>query len=114
MKPAPSTGFSKPLPAFNPRPPLSASQIDDWERSRRVVLPEDMLRFYVEMNGTEPAGDQVAIWPLEKVERLASAAPEYADQDDGLFVFADYLIWSHGYAVRLPASGRISSPVFLI
>src|SRR5262245_64814319 len=108
----PSTSFSKQLAAFNPRPPLWASQIDDWERTRGAVLSADMRQLFIEMNGTEPAEDQVAIWPLERVDRLFLAAPEYADQDDGLFVFADYLIWSHAYAVRLVARASAKHPVF--
>jgi hypothetical protein len=77
-----------------------------FETRHGVRLPADMRSFYTAMDGNGPwytVDDHgVCFWPLERVRPLSDEQPEAAAPgDERLFVFADLLIWSHAWAVRL-------------
>jgi hypothetical protein len=97
-----------------PRPGVSAADLRACEDRIGRSLPDDVAKFYRCVNGTEETTDWLfEAWSLEKLgsvpevvtcfagipdySRIATRLPEAADY----FAFADYMIWSRVFAVRL-------------
>ena len=88
----------------------------DFERQHDVVLPAAVVAHF--SNGTtgrdeyrEPT--MIATWHLPGVKSAAELGWAF-DGANSLFVFADYLIDSYFYAVRLTSSADNPAPVFAI
>ena len=96
--------------------------LEAFEDRFRVVLPADMRDFYLTMNGV-PADttdeELIRFWTLEEVKPISSEAPAFATPDyinnaESLFVFADYSLWAHAYAIRLDSYQLDRNEIFII
>jgi hypothetical protein len=107
---------------------LSPEAIQRFETQYNVVFPSDLREYLLVIDGMDGETDNelLEFLPLADVkpvpEELASFAgiPDYSSICDGLpdaskfFVFADYMIRSHVYAIRLRADSHASTPVIWI
>jgi hypothetical protein len=60
-------------------------------------------------------GDLIGFWHIDQVRPLSEERLEYKmDGDSNLFVFADWSIWAHAYAIRLSSEQDDATAVFLI
>ena len=111
------------------RPGAAASDIDAFERRHGVRLPVEAREFYAHLDGMPPGAwdeELLSFWPLAEagpVPVLLSGCrgiPDYGGIERSLpdaasyFVFADYSIWVHVYAVRLSADPTAPCPVVWI
>jgi len=61
----------------------------------------------------------IRFWMLDEVKALPEGAPDYAsphyiESPESLFLFADFSLWAHAYAVRLTADPPETNEIFLI
>ena len=79
--------------------------IEAFERKHKIELPEDVADYFRAVDGmSEDESDQLGIrfWPLDELRPVVEELPAAeADPFKDYFVFADYSMWAHGYAVRL-------------
>ena len=98
-------------------PPSSQQAVEAFERRYRVRMTTELREYFSTIGGMpDDAMDsktQLRIWRLDEVvpatEHLGPA-----DVFDGYFILADYLLWSHAFAVRLENVERPSSEVAVI
>ena len=87
------------------RPGLAEEDVQRFERRLGVRIPDDMRSYLLFMDGmSEGECDEQGIrfWPLSEVKPALEELPEGdARLLSNYFVFADYSLWTHGYAVRL-------------
>lgn len=88
-----------------PRPGVTDAELEAFERKQRVELPEDVADYFRAVDGmNEDESDELGIrfWTLDELRPVVEELPT-ADGDafKDYFVFADYSMWAHGYAVRL-------------
>ncbi|HMG18580.1 MAG TPA: SMI1/KNR4 family protein [Gemmatimonadales bacterium] len=102
-------GFARARPADEP-------QINEFETKYHVRLPPDFRAYVASLNGGESGRDgpmdssQIAFWRLDQIEPLVK---ESSDGPPVLFVFADFLIDSHAYAIQLSDDPNTPTPVFI-
>jgi SMI1/KNR4 family protein SUKH-1 len=97
-----------------PRPGITSADVRACEERIGRALPEDVASFYRSVNGTvETAHWLFEVWPLERVGSVEdvvtsfSGIPDYSQigrilpSASEYFAFADCMIWSHVFAVRL-------------
>ena len=78
-------------------PGVDAEQIAAFEERYAVVLPSDFKTFLSIMDGMDVFDDKgMRFWPLSEIAPL--------EDFQGFFVFADFMIESHVYALNLRAS----------
>ncbi len=99
------------------RPPACRSDLARMEAEWRVQLPRVFVALYLQTDGMEEGvSDDLMIrfWPIGEVlpVDVVLEVPE-SPINHGLFVFADYSLWCHGYAIRLDAS-ESAGAVFLV
>src|SRR5262249_51632366 len=78
-------------------------------------LPDDFAAYFRTIDGMDTAqSDQheIRFWPLSEVRPLTTELNGATSQSAGLFVFADFLLWSHAYAIRL-ADGKANEIVIV-
>ena len=100
------------------RPGISQRKISAFEARYGVHIPEDFRDYFCTVDGMEEGLSEnalISFWPLNKVEPVTrrvvehSGVPDYSQiarklKDAGsYFAFADFLIWSHVYAIRIGA-----------
>ena len=101
---------------------VTENSIAAFECQYGVVLPTDMRVFFLTLNGMpDDIADEemIRFWRLEEVKPLSSVAPAYAtpdyiDNSQSLFVFADYSLWAHAYAIRLDSRECDTNEIFII
>ena len=68
-------------------------------------LPEDLAEYFRTVDGMDDGEydeHQFRFWPIAELQPAAEYLPEQNEAAyDGYYVFADYSIWVHFYAVRL-------------
>ena len=87
----------------------SEAKLSLFEGEYGVVLPEDFRDYFLCVNGMprEVVDDgMIRFWMLEEVKPLPEGSPDYSDSryiknPESFFLFADYSIWAHAYAIRL-------------
>ncbi len=90
-------------------------QITDFETKYHVRLPSDLRAYVATLNGGESGRDgpmdttSIAFWRLDQIEPLGSERGGPAN----LFIFADFLIDSHAYAIQLSDDANEPTPVFI-
>lgn len=94
----------------------SLEDIRDFEERHGLFLPADLAEYFLAVDGMEQGcWDEhlIRFWPLQEVRPVLSELPE-ADPvaHDGFYVFADWSIWAHGYAIRL--KGGSSNDVAIV
>jgi len=114
---------------FHTRSGLPPEAIQRFETRYNVALPSDLREYLLGIDGMEDGdsdNELVAFLPLADIkpvpEELSSFAgiPDYSSICDGLpdtpkcFVFADHMIRSHVYAIRLSQDSEAPTPVIWI
>lgn len=101
---------------------VSEATLKSFEEKYGIVLPEDLRDYFLSVNGMPPeiVDDAfIRFWMLEEVEPLPQGAPDFSNPQyiqapDSIFLFADYSIWAHAYAIRLTKTAAESNKVFII
>jgi hypothetical protein len=92
-----------------PRPGASGVEIAAFERAHGILLSVDVADYFRAVDGmNETEADQFGIcfWSLKKMRAAREEIPAaHAAAFESYFVFADYSLWAHGYAVRLGEAG---------
>lgn len=81
------------------------ADIEAFEHLHGARLGEDIAEYFRSidgMNESEADEHSIRFWPLAEVRPvLQEIASAKAEMFGGYFVFADYSLWAHGYAVRV-------------
>jgi hypothetical protein len=101
---------------------VSKAQLDSFESKHGVVLPEDLRDYFLCVNGMphDVVDDgMIRFWMLEELQPLPQGAPAFSDPSyiqhpESLFLFADYSIWAHAYAIRLGSVSSLQSHEVII
>ncbi len=96
---------------------LGASEIElfAFENKYNVHLPEDLKDYFSTVNGFDNSdvdGEFITFLPLDEIEPLSinwSQTPEAKSY----FIFADYSISCHVYAIKLTKDTKFDNPVFI-
>ncbi|HWQ34495.1 MAG TPA: SMI1/KNR4 family protein [Blastocatellia bacterium] len=111
------------------RPPASFEEIASFEARYSVLLPQDMREYFSTFDGMqEDEFDQemLSFWPLNKIETVPAILTEHSGIPDyraiahhlpeasSYFIFADYLIFSHVYAIHLSSAGDEENQIIWI
>ena len=99
---------------FEPRPGISAAALREFERRHGVVLPSDFVALYRATDGIVGDANLFALWPLAEVRPIPHECPSLAGTVPSaaeFFVFADSMIHSHVFAVRLTPGAPEAGPV---
>jgi hypothetical protein len=88
----------------------------------RVILPEDLRGYFSCVNGMPPDivdDGMIRFWMLDELQSLPQGPPAFADagyiqNPESFFLFADYSIWAHAYAIRLERTPLQFNEVVLI
>jgi hypothetical protein len=103
-------------------PGVSKEELRAFESKYQVTLPIDLRDYFLTVNGmAQGVTDDALIrfWSLNEVKPIPEEAPDYSDpsyieEAESLFLFADYCIWSHAYAIRLSSRSESPNPVIII
>lgn len=93
----------------------SEAELATFERQRGVILPADVRGFFELMDGTNGSSspDDLTFWSLSQVQPIPEVmtgfhnscidlrVPASLPAFESYYVFADYMIWSHFYAINL-------------
>lgn len=101
---------------------VSEAELQAFEQKYSMVLPGDLRDYFRCVNGMPPDvvdDGMIRFWMLEEIEPLPQGAPQYSDgtyvqNPETLFLFADYSIWAHAYAIRLGIKASESNEVIII
>jgi hypothetical protein len=101
---------------------VSKAELDSFEAQHHVVLPEDLRDYFLCVNGMPPDevdDGMIRFWMLEEVQPLVLSGPAFSDpgyiqHPESLFLFADYSLWAHAYAIRLGNVPTQSNEVVII
>ena len=101
---------------------ISEAKVKAFEEKYGVILPDDVRDYFRCVNGMAPDevdDDMMRFWMLEEIEPLPQGAPEYSDgtyvqSPETLFLFADYSLWAHAYAIRLGNTVLEANEVIII
>lgn len=101
---------------------VSKAELDSFEFKYQVVLPEDLRDYFFCVNGMAPDvvdDGMIRFWMLEELQPLAQGPPVFSDpgyiqNSESLFLFADYSIWAHAYAIRLESVPMQSNEIVII
>ena len=102
---------------LNIRPGVSETALAEFEAKYGVVLPADMRAYFTAVDGMSGEVDDqrmITFWPLEKVKPVTEELPGEPHEHASYFLFADFLIWSHGYAIRLSADPEAANRVVIV
>lgn len=94
------------LTAIGPlRPPAGLSAIVEFEARYSLTLPPDVREYFLVVDGMDIGtwdGNEIRFWPLTEIRPACDELPEIARHAYGdYFIFADYSICAHMYAVNL-------------
>jgi len=101
---------------------VSETALAAFEHEFSVSLPPDLRDYFLAVDGMpedETDEEMIRFWKLEEVKALPTGAPNYASADyidnpESLFLFADYSLWAHAYAIRLLAAPSDRNEIFII
>ena len=80
--------------------PASQQDINAFEQEYGVVLPTDFREYFLRLNGIGEDPDVFCFWPISKLRRVDLKIFNML-QAESYFLFADFLIESHYYAIYL-------------
>jgi hypothetical protein len=101
---------------------VSESELRAFEETYNVALPHDVRDYFLTVNGMDRESTDDALirfWTLAEVAPISQAAPEFANPsylEDGelFFLFADFSLWTHAYAIRMEQRETESNEVLII
>jgi hypothetical protein len=101
---------------------VSKAELDAFNAKHGVVLPEDFRDYFFCVNGMprdEVDDGMIRFWMLAEIVPLTQGAPAFCDPSyisnpESLFLFADYSIWAHAYAIRLGNAASHSKEVVIV
>jgi hypothetical protein len=96
---------------------LGASEIElfAFENKYNVRLPEDLKDYFSTVNGFDDSdvdGEYITFLPLEEIEPLSINWSQAAEAKS-YFIFADYSISCHVYAIKLTEDTKFDNPIFI-
>ena len=102
-------------------PGVAKEELTAFEFKYQVSLPADLRDYFLTVDGMAQGFTDNALirfWSLNEVKPIPEEAvdyshPSYIEEAESLFLFADYCIWSHAYAIRL-SSTEASNPIIII
>ena len=107
-----------------PRSGLNRDQLAACEHRLGRILPSEIASFYLGVNGTRETGPELFVaWPLGQVGSVPDVVspfrgiPDYGDvarflpEAADYFAFADSMIWSNIFAVRLSTAVNTTTQV---
>jgi hypothetical protein len=98
----------------------SESEVTAFEAKYDVCLPKDMREFFSVVNGFDNRNgevvdnDMITFFSLEEIERLNVSDWSIAAPGESHFVFADWSISAHVYAVRLSKDCAASGAIVVV
>ena len=106
----------------------SAAEMARFSQVHQVQLPADLVRYFALVNGTAGTYDEefFCFYSLAEVQAVAErfgdyhGVPKYSDllhtwpEHPTFYAFADYMIHSLAYAIRLDAQTTATNPVFVL
>ena len=106
------------------RPPASELMVHNFEQKYRVRMPLDLRDYFLKAADgftRHWCGDQDVngfhFWAMQDIqtvaEFVASEGNSAPNEWRKFFLFADYLQWCWGYAIRLDANSSVGGPVSL-
>lgn len=101
---------------------VSEVELKAFEGKYGVVLPDDLRDYFRCVNGMPPDvvdDGMIRFWMLGEMKPLPQGAPKYSvssyvKNPESLFLFADYSIWAHAYAIRLESVPSPSNEIIII
>ena len=101
---------------------VSEAELEAFEEKFGVILPTDFREYFRCVNGmpTDVVDDgMIRFWMIEEIKPLTQGAPAYSassyvENSQSLFLFADYSMWAHAYAIRLASIPVQSNEVIII
>ncbi|HEU4386565.1 MAG TPA: SMI1/KNR4 family protein [Blastocatellia bacterium] len=108
---------------------VDPTSIASFESRYNVRFPEDFRDYITTIDGIEDGNwddEMISFWPLHCVKSVPEALTPFAGIPDysrianrlrdasSYFVFADFLIWSHVYAIRLGTRGSDKNNILWI
>ncbi len=98
------------------RPGATSEALDAFEAKYQVALPPLVRDYFASVDGTGDNSDGVFIhfWPLSEVKTIMDYhgwSPDQAAGLEGWFYFADFMISSHDFAIRLTSDPADDGPV---
>jgi hypothetical protein len=95
--------------------------LERFERENGLVLPADLRAFLMAVDGMEEEevdpDTQIRFWSLSEIRSAAEELGDAVDDPEPLkdfFVFADYSLWAHAYAIRLRTVAHETNPVVIV
>ncbi len=94
----------------------SENALAAFEAMHEVRLPEDLREYFASVNGFDDTVDDndVTFLRLEDMKPLSEYWSSDVADAESYFVFADYSISAHVYAIRLLNSPRNGNPVVVV
>lgn len=103
----------------------TASEIAAYEARHGVRFPPEIVRYFLDLNGTREGrlGEEspllVSFWHLDQVKPLSEEAPGLSgfapEVEQRLHVFADHSIWALGWAFACdPSDDAATTPVYVL
>lgn len=87
------------------RPGASRRDIEQVERRYGIRLPDELASLFLTADGMdEEETDDLMIrfWPVNELKPVGDEIPaEHHSAYEGFFLFADYSLWTHGYAIKI-------------
>ena len=95
---------------------ISEIELSKFENKYNVLLPEDLKDYFSTVNGfnDEDCDEEVITFlPFEEIEPLSKCWSQKPEAQS-YFIFADFLISSHVYAIRLTNNVNSNNPIFIV
>ncbi|HET7462751.1 MAG TPA: SMI1/KNR4 family protein [Longimicrobium sp.] len=106
---------------ISPGTPATPAELEAFEILHRVRLPDDVRAWFLTLNGVDLGKDgpmdglYVTFWNLSQVRPVPDEVPDrHFPGAERHLVFADYLLWSDAYALRLPDEPGAPTPVVVL
>ena len=101
-------------------PGAAEQALKAFELEHNVQLPSDIREYFALYGGFEGGRNWderfITFWPLESVTKLSDLDGEYVlphglGSSSSFFIFGDFLVHSHFYAIRLTVDPSANCPV---
>lgn len=83
--------------------PANSTAVEEFERRRRLKLPGEFREYLTIAGGMQAGETDEQLISFLSLPMIEAELDEHSPAP-GLVIFAEYLIWSHGYAVQIDTS----------